>query len=341
MLNIQANIPMKNIVTLGIGGPAKEFISVKTEEELIEAIKYAKEKGVEFLVIGGGSNLLVADEGINKLVIKNEVVGVSKVRGDSEEGSRRVAATSDASEDARRDTELAGPRIYITAKSGTVLQDLVNFANENGLAGLEKMAGIPGTVGGAVFGNAGAYGQTISDNIIEVKTLNPSSASVKTLTKDQSQFGYRDSAFKKNGLVILEVKFLLVPKPAQDLKKESTETIAKRNPKYPPGIKCPGSFFKNILAKTLSDEVLRKIPEEKIPYGKVSVGFLLEEVGAKGDSLGNIEIAPYHANLFINKGSGTAKDFYNLAKKYKKIVSEKFGIVLEPEVQLIGLPVLN
>lgn len=313
MLNIKYNYPLKNTTTLQIGGPAKKFVAVKTEEELIEAIKYAKENNLEFLVIGGGSNLLVSDNGTDKLIIKNEIFGIKK-----------------------QDNNLI-------VKSGTILQDLVNFANDNGLSGLQKLAGIPGTVGGAVFGNAGAYGQTISDNIVEVKHLNTSVIPMKMgiYTNSDCQFGYRYSDFKKSHFPILEIEFSLTPANPTELQKISEETIAKRNPKYPPGIKCPGSFFKNILANTLPKEILTKIPEEKIPYGKVSVGYLLEEVGAKGDRLGNIEIAPYHANLFINKGGGLAKDFYELAKKYAKKVYEKFGITLEPEVQLINLPNLN
>src|SRR3990167_10224494 len=141
MLKIINKFPLSKITTLAIGGPAKAFIIVKTEDELIEAVSYAKKKELEYSVIGEGSNLLVADIGVEKLVIKNEMVGITKI------GSE------------------------LTIKSGTILQYLVNFANQNGLAGLEKMTGIPGTVGGAVYGNAGAYGQTISDYIVEVKSL--------------------------------------------------------------------------------------------------------------------------------------------------------------------------
>jgi len=302
MLKIINKFPLSKITTLAIGGPAKAFIIVKTEDELIEAVSYAKKKELEYSVIGEGSNLLVADIGVEKLVIKNEMVGITKI------GSE------------------------LTIKSGTILQDLVNFANQNGLAGLEKMTGIPGTVGGAVYGNAGAYGQTISDYIVEVKSL------TGIQLKNNCHFDYRYSIFKQNHSPILEIKFSLKPADSKELKKIAKETISARLEKYPPGIKCPGSFFKNILATTLSKKILSHIPDEKIPYGKVSVGYLLEEVGAKGDHLGEIEITSYHANLFINKGSGTAKDFYNLANKYFLKVRREFGIDLEPEVQLINLP---
>lgn len=305
---LKPNYPLSNLTTLNIGGPAKTFVSVSKEQQLRQAIKFAKENDLSFLVIGSGSNLLVSDEGFDGLIIRNEITGI----------------------DQNEET--------LTVKSGTILQDLVDFANENGLEGLQKMTGIPGTVGGAIYGNAGAYGQTISDHLVEVKTFDPSRDEFARMTKDECVFDYRDSIFKKNHHIILEVKFKLSKADSNTLKKESEEVLSKRLVKYPPGIKCPGSFFKNIVADILPKDILENIPQEKIIYGKIPAGSLLEDVGAKGQSLGTIEIAPYHANLFINKGNGKASDFYQLAKTYWKKVKQKFGIILEPEVQLINLP---
>ena len=298
---------MSKITTLQIGGPAKDFRIVHTEQELLDLIK----NNPDFLIIGGGSNLLVSDEGIDKLVIRNKIQGIST-------------------------SQESGPTCEVMVKSGTSLQDLVDFTIAHELAGLQKLTGIPGTVGGAVYGNAGAYGQTISDNLIKVVILSERSES-KDLSRDQCQFHYRDSIFKKNKSIILEVTFQFENAEPAELKKEAEEVLAKRLVKYPPGIKCPGSFFKNIIAETLPKEILEKV-SDKIIYGKLPAGSLLEEVGAKGDFLDNIYIADYHANLFINKGGGTAQAFYDLAKKYAQLVKEKFDITLEPEVQLINLP---
>lgn len=328
-MQIVDSYPLKNITTLQIGGPAKKFVTVSSEEELKEAINYARENHLEYLVIGGGSNLLVNDVGVNSLVIKNEITGIA----------------------------LQGETLQV--KSGTILQDLVDYTIQHGLSGLHKMTGIPGTVGGAVYGNAGAYGQKISDRIVEVTILKPSviaspkgvAISIKkdshvasllgmTLKKNQCEFNYRDSRFKRNGFTILEVVFNLTPADPEALQQEADEVLQKRLVKYPKGIKCPGSFFKNIVADSLPKEILVKIPKEKITYGKISAGYLLEAVGAQGQKLDGIEIAPYHANLFINKEHGTAKAFYDLAKEYALKVKEKFGITLEPEVQLINLPPL-
>lgn len=315
MLTFKQDYPLQSITTLQIGGPARSFVTVSSQTEMEEAIQYAKTNHLAFLLIGGGSNLLVNDAGVDCLVIKNEMEGITKVGN------------------------------ILKIKSGTILQHLVDYSIGNNLAGLQALTDIPGTVGGAVYGNAGAYGQTISDHITQVTVLgNPSTSlgvnSPQSLDKEECEFGYRDSIFKKNKLPILEITFKLEKGDSETLAKEASAIIKKRLVKYPKGIKCPGSFFKNIVAATLPPEILEKIPKEKIVYGKLPAGSLLEEVGAKGDKLGNIEIADYHANLFINKGEGTAADFYNLARKYADKVKEKFGITLEPEVQLINLPPL-
>ena len=311
MLNVIANHPMSSLTTLQIGGPARFFTSVRSENELIESIQYSKQYQLPFLIIGGGSNLLVSDSGVNCLVIKNEIEGITKaVR-------------------------------TLKVKSGTPLQHLVDFSIANNLSGLQKLTGIPGTVGGAVFGNAGAYGQTISDYLREVTAIDPQSNETKILQQDECEFDYRDSIFKKNGYIILEIIFKLEVGKRKEQRLEADEILEKRLVKYPKGTKCPGSFFKNLIAERLPKEILRKIPKEKIVYGKLPAGSLLEMVEAKGESLGNIEIANYHANLFINKGDGKASDFYNLAKKYAQKVKDKFGISLEPEVQLINLSPLH
>ncbi|OGE38684.1 hypothetical protein A3F00_03380 [Candidatus Daviesbacteria bacterium RIFCSPHIGHO2_12_FULL_37_11] len=339
-MKIVRNYPMSKVTTLGIGGPAKAFSVVKTEEELVETIKFAKEKGMDFVIIGGGSNLLVSDRGVNKLIIKNEVAGITSVHTGG----------------------------MLSVKSGTPLQELVDFSISHSLSGLQKLTGIPGTVGGAVYGAVGAYGMEIIDHIVSVKTLSPNMLAsedrdfllsqseailrnkksdrakqpkVLFLTKKDCDFGYRDSIFKTNKMIILEATFQLEPGNTEELRKEAAEILNKRLKKYPKGIKCPGSFFKNIVAETLPKEILDKIPSDKIVYDKIPAGSLLESVGAKGDKLNGIEIAPYHANLFINEKQGAAKDFYKLAEKYYRLVYQKFGIKLEPEVQLINLPPLQ
>jgi len=297
--------PLENHTTLGLGGPASFFIKADSEDELISIVKKANSLGVKNMVIGDGSDLLVSEKGFPGLVIKNNIQGIK---------------TSN---------------YKFMVKCGTSLQSLVDRSIMEGCQGMEKMTGIPGTVGGAVYGNAGAYGQVVSDNLTRVRAFD--GKKVRWVPKKLCQFGYRESIFKKNKWVLLEVEFLFKSKvsPAQ-LKKEAADTLTLRLKKYKPGLKCPGSFFKNIEVKDLTREQLIKIPKEKIVYGKIPAGYLLEEVGAKGKRLGKILIADFHANLFINTGGGNPTDFYKLAKTYTKKVEEKFGIKLEPEVQLVG-----
>lgn len=301
---------MSKLTTLKIGGPADYFVEVKTPSQLVDALRFAGNKKINYLVIGGGSNLLVSDYGFNGLVIKINISGIKQA-----------------------DSNTLG------VKAGTKLQSLVDSTIKKGFCGINKMTGIPGTVGGAVYGNAGAYGQSISDYLEKVSCFDGKNLTI--FKKQQCGFSYRESVFKKNRLIILQVIFKFPKGNKKTLLTESKKVAALRLKKYHTNLKCPGSFFKNIVSVDLSKNLLRKIPQENIIFGKIPAGVLLEKVGAKGDRLGNIEIASYHANLFINKGGGKASDFYNLAKKYYRKVKKKFGIELEPEVQLINLPSLH
>lgn len=303
-MNIQENIPLAKYTTLKIGGPARYFIEILSEVELKEAILWARDKGVEYIVIAGGSNLLVSDAGFDGMVVKLAMSGITQRRGDG-----------------------------VTVKVGVPLQMLVDFANEHGLAGAEKLTGIPGSVGGAIYGNAGAYGQTVSDKITRILIWD--GIQNRWLKRQECGFEYRDSGFKKHkDWIILEAEFSFDEGKREVLQETSIEILNRRLQKYPHGVRCPGSFFKNLLKDQLSEEYRNIIPPDY--YGKMPAGYFLDMAGAKGDRLGDIEIAPYHANLFTNKGNGKASDFFALAKKWKDIVREKFGIELEPEVQLVG-----
>lgn len=309
---LQKNYPLSKLTTLNIGGPAKYLYIATTKQDLLNILSFATSENLPYIVIGGGSNLLASDQGFNGLVIKNEVSGIS----------------------------LAGGRLArLTVQAGTPLQRLVDYTINHSLSGMQRLTDIPGTVAGAIFGNAGAYGQTISEYIVEVECWY--NGQITTLTKEQCQFEYRDSVFKKNKRIILEVKFKLPKGNPVELKKEEQETLAKRRVKYQPGIKCPGSFFKNLFTEEIPEEALNRLPSRQDTYGKTPAYIFLEQLGAKGDRLGNIQIAPYHANLFINLGGGKASDFWQLANKWYKKVKEVYGVSLEPEVQLINLPTLG
>jgi UDP-N-acetylmuramate dehydrogenase len=304
---IQTDKKFSELTTLEIGGPVAAFLEANTQEDLIEAVQFAKQNQIHYLLIGGGSNLLVSDEGFDGLVIKVASHGISQ----------------------------EGPNLIV--QSGTILQDLVNFAIENGLGGFNKLTGIPGTVGGAVYGDAGAYGHSIRDHLFQVKAFD--GEKIVTFSKEDCQFGYRDSIFKQNKFLILEAEFKnLLSDDPQKMKLEEKEVLAKRQIKYPPGLKCPGSFFKNVISAELSPETLEKTKPYLTTFGKIPAGALVEAVGGKDDQLGQIKIAGNHGNTFINLGGGNANDFYSLAEKYYQKIKERFGVELKPEVQLINLP---
>lgn len=304
-MKILKNVILSGYTTLKIGGPAKEFIEVYGEIELVEAVAGAKKKGIDYFILAGGSNLLVSDSGFRGLVIHNCVRGLNV-----EEDKIRV-------------------------KSGEIFQKLVDSAIDHGLSGIESTTGIQGTVGGAIYGNAGAYGQTISDILTRVKVFDGNETF--WMDKDACQFSYRESIFKKEKRVILEAEFRHKRGNVNDLRKKADEILELRKRRYPDGLKSPGSFFKNVVLDGLPKDLLKKIPAEKVIFGKIPAGYLLEVVGAKGARIGDVQIAPYHGNLFLNLAEGKASDFLKLATIYRDKVSERFGINLEPEVQVVGL----
>ena len=293
-MKVLENILLASYTTLGVGGPARWLVEVENRNEILEIRDWVEEKGVEWMVIAGGSNLLVSDEGYGGLVIVNKLPG-----------------------------------------SGMMLNDLVDQMNDLGLAGMECLAGIPGTVGGAVYGNAGAYGQTISDHLVGVTTLSG------YWPKEKCEFSYRESVFKKNKEIILEVKFELPRGDKDVLIAKSNEIRELRKKKYPPEMKCPGSFFMNLWFDQLPEEVQKQIPKEKVKGGKVAAGYLLEQIGAKGRKLGGAAVAEYHGNLIYNAGGAKAGEVWELAKQLQREVKEKFGVSLVPEVQLVGYGKIN
>ncbi len=304
MKNVQTNIQLNGFTTLKIGGPAKYLKEVTDEQEMITSIKEALKEGVKFIVIGEGSNLLISDSGYEGLVI------VDKIQDVVFDGNN------------------------VTISSGYNLGDFINLAIDNDLMGMESLSGIPGTIGGAIYGNAGAYGQSISDCLVRLKVFD--NRKVIWLDNSECNFQYRSSVFKTKPVVILTAEFKLSKGSKEELFEKSQQIIKTREQKYPIGIKCPGSFFKNVIATNLDSDQLSLIPIDKILHGKIPAGYLLEEVGAKGKRIGDVEVAPYHGNLFLNTGKATADDFLVLTNTYKNKVREKFGIELEPEVQLIG-----
>jgi UDP-N-acetylmuramate dehydrogenase len=297
--------PLSTITRFGIGGPADVLAGTADEESFQAALRVARGSGLPYVVLGGGSNLVVADEGFRGIVLR--------FTGDR--------------------LEVEGP--IVRAQAGAVLQDLVDFCIHHSLKGLETMAGIPGWVGAAIYGNAGAYGHSISERVREVRFFD--GEAVRSLNQTECEFRYRESIFKRHKhWIIFSAALELEPASGAELRRIADEIVRIRNEKFPPTMKCAGSIFKNLLVAELPPEVAAAVPEKVVREGKVPAAYFLEQVGAKGMKRGDIHIADYHANLIYNAGSGTAGDLAALIQEVKTNVKQRFGLELEEEVQYVG-----
>lgn len=306
----QKNKLLSKQATFKIGGRADFFKEVQSEEELKEVLNFVTKNNYPFFILGGGSNILINDDGFRGVVLKIKIV-FSKILKENNKF------------------------IEIEIGSGISLATLVLEMAKKGWSGLEWMAGIPGTVGGAVFGNAGAYGHSISESIIRVKAINKKTGSKKIFLNNKCKFKYRESYFKKSDWIIISVFLKLNKEKVNDLMDTIKDIILFRNKKIPhqPSAGC---VFKNILVADLNNKCLKKIPKEIIKGGKLPAGWLIEQCGLKGRQLGEAEISNLHANFIINLGGAKAKDVFNLINLCKQKVLEKFEINLEEEIILIG-----
>jgi UDP-N-acetylmuramate dehydrogenase len=229
--------------------------------------------------------------------------------------------------------EIEGREISVGA--GESLSELIRRSNQAGLAGLERMYGIPGTVGGAVVGNAGAYGQEIGPSVVQTEVWED--GRVLSLSGSELAFAYRSSALKgRRGAFLLRCRLRLVEGAQEDLQATSDEILATRLAKFPADLKCPGSFFKNVPLDRLPPEA--RVPADFVVHGKVPAGRLLEAVGAQGQRRGGAVVATYHGNLVVNEGAATADDVLTLTSELADRVLDRFGVRLEREVVLVDGP---
>ena len=301
--------------TFGMGGIARHFIEVTTPEEFVEAGISAQKADLRYQIIAGGSNLVISDGHFDGVVIK--------VAGG--EISHPLSLP------------LGHGEKTVVVDAGVPLMSLITYAIERSLGGLETLSGIPGTVGGAIVGNAAAYGQGIGERVVAVEVFDPQKNIRSMFSNDECTFGYRDSFFKHEGshLIVLRATFAFDQGDCMELQKKSEEIIATRTKKYPPGLRTPGSFFKNLKAENLPSEVLVNIPNLHDFYGKVPAWYFLNEVGARGTKHGGLRIADFHGNYIINEGEATYAQVRELAEELKKRVREKFGVELEEEIRYI------
>ncbi len=287
--HIYINEPMKKHTSFKVGGPADVFVKIKNEEELKEVLKIIKNESVPYFVIGNGSNLLVKDKGIRGIVLKIELDDI-EIKKDNEEYIVKVGA---------------GVKLMTLAKK------LLNAEIE----GFEFASGIPGTMGGAIRMNAGAYGGEIKDIVLETRYMDDE-GNIHTLENDEHQFEYRNSIFSKESWIILNTTLKLKRGNKEEIKSKMDDYAANRKEKQPINFPSAGSTFKRgdgyITAK------------------------LIDECGLKGYRVGDAEVSSMHAGFVINKNNATAEDVLKLIKYIKEEVYEKFNIDINLEVQVIG-----
>ena len=303
-LNISEGALLSRRTRFGIGGPADLYVETSKERSFMEGLRTVRASGHAYTVIGDGTNLIVADGGFRGIVL-------------------RFTA------DAIRKTGLC-----VEADAGAELQHLVDYCIDHGLKGIETMTGIPGSVGAAVYGNAGAYGHSIQERVESVRYFD--GEAVRLAENSECEFAYRESAFKRHKeWVVLSARLRLDPAEASELTAIADGILKIRNDKYPPSMRCAGSIFKNLLLNQISEPLRSQIPAGVIREGKVPAAYFLDVAGAKGMKDGDIHVADYHANLIYNAGAGTARQVQAVIQTLKAGVLERFGLELEEEVQYL------
>ena len=285
---VKENVPLAPYTSARIGGPADIFITADTSTELARIVKLLWKQEMPFTLLGGGSNVLVSDKGIRGVVVMNRAKGV-KFHG--------------------------GDQPSVTVESGVVFSNLANRCASKGFAGLEWAATVPGTIGGAVYGNAGAFGGDMAGNLLNAELLTENGR--EEFTVEQMGYGYRTSILKRGGLkaIVLSAQLALKNSTKEEVTVKIQQFSAHRKATQPPGASM-GSMFKN-------------------PAGDYA-GRLIESAGLKGTRIGNAEISPLHGNFFINHANTKAEDIRALIQLVQKTVKEKQGVDLELEIEVIG-----
>lgn len=312
----ERNKPLAPLTSVKIGGPAALFYTLANIEEFPAMVEKANQLKIPYFIIGGGSNIVFHDLGFHGLVIQ---IKANQIKVEKE---------------------------TIIADAGALLSQIVQTATKNNLSGMERLTGLPGTIGGAVRGNAGAFGTETKDIFYKALIYNQKEG-LREEKKEYFKFDYRSSTVKssKGRDIILRVYLKLTPKPPQEIKKntmELVETLLSRAEKQPQG-QTTGSFFKNPKLPlneypqsgshfAAAAPQMSGAPKNKPP----SAGYLLDITGCKGLTEGKAQVSSKHANWIMNIGGATQKDIIKLAKTMRARVKTHFGITLEPEVQLVG-----
>ena len=287
--NVKLDEPMSKHTSFKTGGNAEIFVLVNTENQIRRLLNYSKQNSIDLYVIGNGSNLLVSDKGIKGIVAKITFEDLVITENDKD--------------------------IIVEAGAGIKVMALAQLLKSKGISDFEELSGFPGTIGGANYMNAGAYGKEMKDVIIETKALNKETGNIEILKNEEQELKYRSSIFKNKKYIILQTKLRLKKGNTEEIEKKMTEYLMQRKEKQPLEYPSAGSTFKRgdgfITAK------------------------LIDECGLKGYQIGGAQISEKHAGFIINKDNATTKDILDLIEYTKKKVFEKFGVQIEEEIEII------
>ena len=308
MITILENIPLAPLTSFRVGGSALYYVEIKSVEELKEALQFADKNEIDFYVLGGGSNLLISDDGFKGLIIRMKM------------------------------SEITVDGLALEVGAGVPLIKLINTAGVKGLSGIEFLAGIPGTVGGAVRGNAGAYGVEICSSVKTVRAYDCEKGEIIIFENSECDFSYRSSIFKKNkNLIVLSTTLELATGKISEVQAKTKDIIVKRASMGLHGVKSAGSFFMNptvINEKLKKDFALEKGVESR--NDKLPAGWIIEQAGLRGKKIGGAAVCELHANYIINADNATSDDLMILISYVKQQVRDQFGIQLLEEVNYLG-----
>lgn len=305
------NVLLREHTTFWIGGPARFFYVAETEEELLRALRVVREENLPHFLLGGGSNTLASDNGFSGLVIKTRNSKIEKL----------------------------GPQ-KVGAEAGIKLKEVVRFYLEEGLSGMSWASGIPGTLGGAIKGNAGAFGASMGESVLSVKVFDFEEGKVKTMDRSECAFSEKKSSFRENkNLIILSAELKAGLGKENKIREKVMKNLDYRFNNHPMSFPSAGCIFKNVDPGRVKNEALF----EKFPLlkkfkkrGIIPTGYLIEKAGLKGKRIGNAKISEKHSNFIVNLGGASSEDVVELVALAKEEVKKTFDVEIEEEITYLG-----
>ncbi len=307
-MKIQQNISLAPLNWFRTGGAAEYFCEPVSDEDFREALRFADRENLELFVLGEGANILISDDGFPGLVIRPKNAEIRVVAGGQ-----------------------PGDAVRLRTDGGADMQDVIEYCLERNILGLEEFSGIPGTVGGAVYINLHYFEYLLSDFLVSARVMHRESGEILEVDTDWFRFGYDTSRLHRKDHILLDAEFILRQGTEIEgayARGRRDETIRHRERRYPRSHTC-GSFFRNFLDEEVSLEINGTL--------MIFVAYYLDKLGIKGElSVGDAFVSFQHANMIVNRGKATSEDIAGLARKMQELVRDRYGVIPQPECQLVG-----